>query len=116
VSAGGGEHEAAAARRLVALSTVGNAEDAERIARALVERGLAACVNVVPGVVSVYRWKGAVERGEELLLVIKTRAERLGALRDALVELHPYELPELIALPVAFGHAPYLAWIDESTA
>jgi periplasmic divalent cation tolerance protein len=100
--------------RVVALSTAGTAEDAERIARALVERGLAACVNVVPGVVSVYRWKGEVCRTEELLLIVKTRTERLGALREALVALHPYELPELVALPVESGHAPYLAWLDES--
>ncbi len=102
--------------RVVALSTVGTAEDAERIARALVERRLAACVNVVPGVVSVYRWKGAVERDEERLLVIKTRAERLEELRRALVELHPYEVPELLALPVEAGHGPYLAWLDESVS
>jgi periplasmic divalent cation tolerance protein len=102
--------------RVVALSTVGTAEDAERIARALVERRLAACVNVVPGVVSVYRWRGAVCRDEERLLVIKTRAERLEALREALVELHPYEVPELVALPVEAGHAPYLAWLDESVS
>ena len=102
--------------RVVALSTVGTAEDAERIARALVERRLAACVNVVPGVVSVYRWKGAVERDEERLLVIKTRAERLEALRQALVEIHPYEVPELVALPIEAGHAPYLAWLDESVS
>ena len=102
--------------RVVALSTVGSAEDAERIARALVERRLAACVNVVPNVVSVYRWKGAVEKDEEHLLVIKTRAERLEALRQALVELHPYEVPELVALPVEAGHAPYLAWLDESVS
>jgi periplasmic divalent cation tolerance protein len=100
--------------RVVALSTVGSAEDAERIARALVERRLAACVSVVPGVVSVYRWKGAIERDEERLLVIKTRAERLEALGRALVELHPYEVPELVALPIEAGHAPYLAWLDES--
>jgi periplasmic divalent cation tolerance protein len=100
--------------RLVALSTVAGAEDAERIARAVVERGLAACVNVVPGVVSVYRWKGAVERETEQLLVIKTTAERFEALRQALVELHPYEVPELIALAVRAGHEPYLAWLDES--
>jgi periplasmic divalent cation tolerance protein len=100
--------------RLLALSTVGNAQDAERIARALVERGLAACVNVVPGVVSVYRWKGQVEREGELLLVIKTRAERFDALREALVGLHPYEVPELIALPIQRGHAPYLDWLDEN--
>jgi periplasmic divalent cation tolerance protein len=102
--------------RVVALSTVGSAEDAERIARALVERRLAACVNVVPGVVSVYRWKGGVDRDEERLLVIKTRADRLEALREALVALHPYELPELVAMPIQAGHAPYLAWLDESVS
>ena len=102
--------------RVVALSTVGSAEDAERIARALVERRLAACVNVVPGVVSVYRWRGGVERDEERLLVIKTRADRLEALREALVEIHPYELPELVAMPIQAGHAPYLAWLDESVS
>lgn len=100
--------------RLVAFSTVAAATDAERIATVLVERGLAACVNVVPGVVSIYRWKGAVERELEVLLVIKTRAERFEALREALVSLHPYEVPELIALPVAAGHPPYLAWLDEA--
>jgi periplasmic divalent cation tolerance protein len=115
VSAGGAEGEGQSAERLLAFSTVGKAEDAERIARALVERGLAACVNVVPGVVSVYAWKGAVERDEELLLVIKTRAESFSALRDALVELHPYELPELIAVPIAAGYAPYLDWLDASS-
>ena len=99
---------------LVALTTVGTAEDAERIARALVEQRLAACVNVVPGVVSVYRWKGAVERDDEWLLVMKTTSERLEPLREALVALHPYELPELVALPIVGGHAPYLAWLDES--
>jgi periplasmic divalent cation tolerance protein len=99
---------------VVALSTVASAEDAERVARALVERRLAACVNVVPAVVSVYRWKGKVERDEERLLVVKTRAERVEALREALVALHPYELPELVVLPVAGGHPPYLAWIAES--
>jgi periplasmic divalent cation tolerance protein len=100
--------------RIVALSTVATSEDAERIATALVERGLAACVNVVPGVVSIYRWKGAVQREEERLLVIKTRTERFEALRDALVSLHPYEVPELVALAIEGGHAPYLTWLDES--
>ena len=100
--------------RVVALSTVGKSEDAERIARALVEGRLAACVNVVPGVASFYRWKGEVCHDEEWLLVIKTRAEKVEALREALVSLHPYELPELVALPIEAGHAPYLAWLDES--
>jgi periplasmic divalent cation tolerance protein len=99
--------------RVVALSTVGSAEDAERVARALVERRLAACVNVVPGVASVYRWKGEVCRDQEWLLVVKTRGEKLQALREALVALHPYELPELVALPIEAGHAPYLAWLDD---
>jgi periplasmic divalent cation tolerance protein len=102
--------------RVVALSTVATASDAERIARALVERGLAACVNVVPGVVSIYRWQGAVHKEQELLLVIKTRAEALEPLRAALVSLHPYEVPELVAWPIAAGHEPYLRWIDESVA
>jgi periplasmic divalent cation tolerance protein len=100
--------------RLVALTTVATAEDAERLACALVERRLAACVNVVPGVVSHYRWKGELQRDQERLLVIKTRAQRLDALRAALAELHPYELPELVALEIAAGHAPYLAWLDDS--
>jgi periplasmic divalent cation tolerance protein len=100
--------------RLVVLSTVGKAEDAERIGRALVERGLAACVNVLPAVTSIYRWKGKVEKDEERLLVIKTRAERFEALRQALVSLHPYEVPEVLALPIAAGHQPYLDWLDES--
>jgi periplasmic divalent cation tolerance protein len=100
--------------RVVVLSSVGTAEDAARIARALVERRLAACVNVIPGVRSFYRWKGAVEEDEERLLVIKTRRDRFEVLREALVALHPYELPEAIVLPIEAGHTPYLDWIDES--
>jgi len=107
--AGGGVSE-----RVVVLSSVASAEDAGRIARALVERRLAACVNVGPPVRSFYRWKGAVQEDEERLLVIKTRRDRFEALREALVALHPYELPEAIVLPIEAGHAPYLAWIDES--
>ncbi len=100
--------------RVVALSTVANASDAERISRALVEQGLAACVNVVPGVVSIYRWQGEVPKEQEFLLVIKTRAEALEPLRVALVALHPYEVPELVAWPIGAGHEPYLRWIDDS--
>lgn len=103
-------------QHLVVLSTVARAEDAERIARALVERRLAACVSVVPGLVSIYRWKGNVERDDERLLVIKTRRERLAPLREAIAELHPYELPELLALPVEAGSPDYLEWLDESVA
>ena len=99
---------------LVALTTVAAEADAERIARSLVEAGLAACVNVVPGVVSFYRWKGTVERDQEWLLVIKTRGERFEELKAALVAQHPYELPELIAMPVAGGSEPYLEWLDSA--
>lgn len=99
---------------MVAFSTVASPEDAERVARALVEERLAACVNVVPGLVSYYRWKGRVERDDELLLVIKTARPRVEAMRARLVELHPYEVPELIVLPVQGGHPPYLAWLAES--
>ena len=100
--------------RIVVLCTVPTLETAERIAQAVVERRLAACVNVVPGLVSIYRWKGALQRDEERLLIVKTRAERFEALRAAIVELHPYEVPEVVALPVIAGHAPYLTWLDES--
>ena len=99
---------------LVALSTVATAEDAERIARSLVEKGVAACVNVVPGVVSFYRWKGRLERDAEMLLVIKTRGERFDHLKAALLAEHPYELPELVAFPIAAGHEPYLEWLAAS--
>jgi periplasmic divalent cation tolerance protein len=111
-----GPHRAGSgvSEHVVVLSTVATAEDAARVARALVERRLAACVNVVPAVRSIYRWKGRVEEDEERLLVIKTRGDRFEALREALVALHPYELPEAIVLPIEAGHTPYLAWIDES--
>jgi len=102
-----------ATAHVVAFSTVGKPEDASRIARALVERRLAACVNVVPGLTSVYRWKGQIESEAESLLVIKTRRERVDELKAALAALHPYEVPELIVLPIEDGHAPYLAWLDE---
>jgi periplasmic divalent cation tolerance protein len=102
--------------RVIALTTVGSAEAADQLARALVERRLAACVNVVPGVVSHYRWQGELQREEERLLVIKTRAERMPALREALRELHPYELPELVAFEITAGSEPYLKWLDESVS
>ncbi len=101
--------------RIVVLSTCGSSEEAERIARALVERRLAACVNIVPGVQSVYRWQGAVEQVAELLLVIKTRRERFAELRDALRALHSYEVPECIALSSEAGAPAYLDWIAAET-
>jgi periplasmic divalent cation tolerance protein len=99
----------------IVLSTAPDREIAERIARGLVERGLAACVSLVPGVRSVYRWKGEIEGAEEVLLVAKTVAERLEGLEKALKELHPYEVPEVVALEADRVEASYLAWLVEST-
>jgi len=96
---------------LVVLCTAPTAEVAAELARALVEARLAACGNVVPGVRSIYRWQGRVEDEPEVLLVLKTTRERYPALRDELVRRHPYEVPEVLALPVEAGSAPYLAWL-----
>ena len=98
----------------VVLCTAASVADAERIARAVVEERLAACVNPVPGVTSLYRWEGKIERSEEVLLVIKTRADLLDRLRGAIVAVHPYDVPEVVALPVTAGHPPYLDWIRAS--
>ena len=100
--------------RLV-LCTVPDRAVGERIAEALVERRLAACVNLLPGVTSFYEWKGKVERDEELQLLIKTTAARYAELERTVVELHPYELPEIIAVSLTEGLPGYLAWIDENT-
>jgi periplasmic divalent cation tolerance protein len=99
---------------LIVLVTVPNDETADKLADALVGERLAACVNVIGGVRSTYRWKGAVERDAELLCVCKTTRDGFERLRARIVELHPYELPEVIALPVERGHAPYLDWIKAS--
>jgi periplasmic divalent cation tolerance protein len=98
----------------VILSTAGSEAEASRIARALVERHLAACVNVVAGVASTYRWQGAIHTDAEWLLVIKTREERFQAVRAAIRELHSYETPEIVMLEMAEGDAAYLAWLDAS--
>jgi len=101
---------------LACLSTCPDAATAERIARALVEDRLAACVNLLPGVRSVYRWDGDVVVDEEVLLVIKTTSAQLQALRERLPALHPYETPELVVLAVTDGLPAYLQWIADSTA
>ena len=83
------------------------------MARSLVEERLAACVNIAPGVESVYRWKDAVETAQEALLVIKTTAAAFGALRERILEIHGYDVPEVLAIPVVEGAAGYLKWLGE---
>ncbi len=100
---------------LVCFCTCPDPDSASRIADALVGERLAACVNIVPGLRSVYRWRGAIESADEVLLLIKTRRERLDALTARVRELHPHELPEVIAVEVAGGLAAYLDWIAEQT-
>jgi periplasmic divalent cation tolerance protein len=100
---------------LICLSTCPDAASADRIATALVEERLAACVNVLPGVRSTYRWEGQVRRDDEVLLIIKTTRDRIDALRQRLPDLHPYELPELIAVEAAGGLPAYLDWIATET-
>lgn len=98
----------------VVLTTAGSNDEARSIAGALVERRLAACVNIVGPIVSLYRWKGKVENSQEWLLIAKTTADLVDALAAAIKELHSYDLPECIALPVEQGSTEYLDWIGES--
>ena len=95
----------------VVLVTAPDPEVAAQLARRLVEEGLAACVNLVPGVRSIYRWQGALQEDAEVLLIAKTPAARVDALVTRVHALHPYELPEVIALAVAAGNEPYLDWV-----
>ena len=100
---------------LVVLCTFPAGDAAAKVAARLVEERLAACVNIVSGVQSVFRWKGAVSREEEVLAVIKTTADRFAMLKVRLIELHSYDCPEVIALEVSHGHMPYLDWVRDST-
>ncbi|MDZ4263591.1 MAG: divalent-cation tolerance protein CutA [Pseudomonadota bacterium] len=96
----------------IILSTCPDIASARTIATAVVEQGLAACVNIVPGVESIYQWQGAIEQSNELLLIIKTQTECYAALEQMILTLHPYELPEIIAVPLTTGLPAYLSWID----
>lgn len=98
--------------RLLVLITAGSFEEAEHIARSVVNELLAACVNIVPGVTSIYRWEGQVQRDQEWLLVAKTRREVLDALIQRVQALHSYDVPEVIAVPLAGGSETYLRWLD----
>lgn len=99
----------------VVFITAGSEEQAAGIARTLVEKRLAACVNIIPRIRSIYCWKGKIEDDGEALLIAKTRKELFGTLRDAALEAHTYEVPEIIALPIVAGFDKYLAWLGENT-
>jgi periplasmic divalent cation tolerance protein len=96
------------------LSTCESNEDARRIAHHLVERQLAACVNLLPGVASIYRWKGQLEEAHEVLLMIKTTRALVQDIQREFRSIHPYETPELVVLGIAGGSAAYLAWLEEN--
>jgi periplasmic divalent cation tolerance protein len=101
---------------LVVLATFPDPEKAAAVARVLVEEALVACVNLVPQVRSIYRWQGQVEDATETLAIVKTTRERYAAFAARLVELHPYDVPEVLAIPLAEGHAAYLTWVATSVA
>ncbi len=102
--------------KIVVLGTCASPEEAQRVARGLVEKRLAACVNVIPGIRSVYRWKDAIEDEEEVLLLIKTSRALLEEVRDEIERLHSYEVPEVIALQIVDGSERYLAWMGRELA
>lgn len=90
-------------------------DQAAALARVLVEEELAACANIIPTIRSIYRWEGDICDDAEALMVIKTRRTLFEALRDRVVSLHPYDVPEVVALPLTLGHEPYLQWLEAST-
>lgn len=100
---------------LLVITTLPDQDAAERLAEMLVETGLAACVNIGAAVTSIYRWDKQLQRGSELMLTIKTTRARYPALEQAIVDGHPYELPEVIAVPITAGLSEYLAWIEACT-
>jgi len=97
------------------LATAPDTATARTLAEAVVGEGLAACVSLVPGVLSVYRWQGEMHHDAEVLLLIKTTADRVEEVRGRIVELHPYEVPEVLSLAVEEGHGPYLDWVRQET-
>jgi periplasmic divalent cation tolerance protein len=102
--------------KIIVLSTCASAEEAERIARRLLEKRLAACVNLVAGARSLYRWQGAIEEAAEWLLIIKSRRDLWEELRAEIQRLHSYEIPEVLMLAIEDGSPPYLNWLNEELA
>jgi periplasmic divalent cation tolerance protein len=101
---------------VVVLTTLASVDEAVMLVRALLDRRLIACGNILPGVRSIYRWEGKVADEQEVIVLLKTRASRVEALEMAFGELHPYKVPELVALPVSAGLHKYLEWIDDETS
>ena len=103
-------------RAVIVYTTWPSIVEAEKSGRALIERSLAACVNILPGMVSLYRWKGAIERAEEAVMIIKTRASRAEEVRVAVKEMHPYTTPAILVMPLESVDADYLGWLLAETA
>ncbi len=99
---------------LLALTTLGSPDDAQRLVRALVDERVVACGTIVPGATSIYRWQGAVQEETEVLVLLKTMASRWDALRTAVRRHHPYQVPELIAVPVNHGLDTYVSWLAQA--
>lgn len=101
---------------MVVIVSCPSGEPASRIAKALVEEGIAACVTIVQGVQSIYRWEGKVEEADEQLLLIKTAASLYERVEEAVLALHPYRVPEIISITVSHGYEKYLSWMDENVS
>lgn len=96
------------------MTTFPDEHQAREVAKQLVSNKLAACINILPKMTSIYQWQGKLEQGEEHLLLMKTEQHRVAELQDAIKEAHPYELPEIVVVPILGGYPPYLNWISES--
>ncbi len=101
---------------IVVLVTTSSREEAEKIAQALIKERLAACINIIDGIKSIYWWKGKIEESKEALMIIKSKINVLGHLIKCVKELHSYTVPEIIALPIISGNSDYLKWIDENVS
>ena len=100
---------------VVVLSTTPNLSEAERLGKEMVEKGLVACVNIIPQIRSIYKWKEKLHNEEEMLLVMKSRKDRTEEIIDYIRKNHSYEIPEIVSLPITSGSEKYLAWIDQNT-